>query len=134
MHHASFCDAAVSASRMVFPLGVSLKLLAVEVDLAQFAGAVALGLIVEVRGRGMAALAAGRHGPGAHVFAEFNQGDETVAARFGRGENNSGLGACGVCRVRTSTSVMYARKQTCASLPAFACKVLLSFRSCSCTR
>src|ERR1019366_1193415 len=100
---------------MVFPLRMSLELIAVEVDLAQLSGAVALGLIVEVRGSRMAALAAGRHGPGAHAFAELDHGDEAVAAGFGRGENNSGLSACGVCRVRTSTSVMYARKQTCAS-------------------
>ncbi len=33
---------------MVFALGVPLELLAVEVDVAQIAGAVALGLIVEV--------------------------------------------------------------------------------------
>src|ERR1035437_9542700 len=64
---------------MVFPLRVSLERLAVEVDLAQLAGAVALGLIVEMRGRRMAALAAGRHGPGAHALAEFDHGDEAVA-------------------------------------------------------
>src|ERR1035437_8984732 len=65
---------------MVFPLRMSLELLAVEVDLAQLAGAIAFGLIVEVRGRRMAALAAGRHGPGAHAFAELHHGDEAVAA------------------------------------------------------
>src|ERR1035441_7291434 len=65
---------------MVFPLRVPLELLAVEVDLAQFTCAVALGLIVEVRGSGMAALAAGRHGSSAHAFAELDHGDETVAA------------------------------------------------------
>src|ERR1035437_5709201 len=65
---------------MVFPLRVSLERLAVEVDLAQFAGAVTFGLIVEVRGSRMAALAAGRHGPGAHAFAELDHGDEAVAA------------------------------------------------------
>src|ERR1035441_9996113 len=65
---------------MVFPLRVSLELLAVEVDLAQLAGAIAFGLIIEVRGRRMAALAADRHGPGAHAFAELHHGDETVAA------------------------------------------------------
>src|ERR1019366_6626725 len=65
---------------MVFPLRVSLELLTVEVDLAQLAGAVALGLIVEVRGSRMAALAAGRHGPGAHAFAKLDHGDEAVAA------------------------------------------------------
>src|ERR1022692_450813 len=65
---------------MVFPLRVSLELLAVEVDLAQLADAIAFGLIIEVRGRWMAALAADRHGPGAHAFAELHHGDEAVAA------------------------------------------------------
>src|ERR1035438_5482207 len=65
---------------MVLTLGVSLELLAVEVDLAQFAGAIAFRLIVEVRRRRMAALAAGRHRPGTHAFAEFDHGDEAVAA------------------------------------------------------
>src|ERR1017187_3983231 len=65
---------------MVFPLRVFLELLAVEVDLAQFARAVAFGLIVEVRGSRMAALTAGRHRPGAHTFAELDHGDEAVAA------------------------------------------------------
>src|ERR1039457_6857049 len=69
-----------SVSRMVLPPRVSLELLAVEVDLAQLAAAVAFGLIVEVRGTRMAALAAGRHGPGAHAFAELDHGDEAVAA------------------------------------------------------
>src|ERR1700690_4167305 len=65
---------------MVFPLRVSLKLFAVEVDLAQLPGAIALGLIVEVRGSRMAALASGRHGPSAHALAELDHGDEAVAA------------------------------------------------------
>src|ERR1035438_6069919 len=65
---------------MVFPLRVSLELLAVEVDLAQFTCAIAFRLIVEVRGTRMAALAADRHGPGAHALAELDHGDETVAA------------------------------------------------------
>src|SRR5450759_1806987 len=65
---------------MVFPLGVSPELRAVEVDLAQFARAVPLGLIVEVRGCRMAALSACRHGPGPHAVAELDHGDEAVAA------------------------------------------------------
>src|ERR1019366_7745074 len=52
----------------------------VEVSLAQFARAVALGLIVEVRRRRIAALDAGGDGPGAHAVAELDYGDETVAA------------------------------------------------------
>src|ERR1017187_6691859 len=66
---------------MVFPLRVSLELLAIEVDLAQFTCAVTFGLIVEVRGRRIAALAAGRHGHGADALAELDHGDEAVAAR-----------------------------------------------------
>jgi hypothetical protein len=96
---------------MVFPLRMSLELLAIEVDLSQFAGAVTFGLIVEVRGSRMAALAASRHGPSAHAPPELDHGDGAVAAGVGRGENSSGLGACGVCRIQTSRSVMYARKK-----------------------
>ena len=66
--------------RMILALGVPFELRAVEVDLAQVAGRVALGLVVEVRRRGIAALAAGRDGPGAHLVAELDHRDEAVAA------------------------------------------------------
>src|ERR1019366_7308973 len=65
---------------MVFPLGVTPELRAVEIDLAQFARAVRFGLIVEVRGCRIAALSAPRHGHGAHAVAELPHGDEAVAA------------------------------------------------------
>src|ERR1035437_6636975 len=79
--HGSQCDAPdPSASRMVLALSVALELRAVKVDLAQFSRAVPLGLIVEVRGRRIAALPAGRYGPGPHAVAELHHGDEAVAA------------------------------------------------------
>src|SRR5678816_4246655 len=65
---------------MVFALGVSLQLRGIEVDLAQVAGGVARRLIVEVLRRGVAALAAGRHGSRPDLVAEFDDGDEAVAA------------------------------------------------------
>src|SRR5450759_3065933 len=65
---------------MILPLGVSLELRAVEIDLAQLASAVPPGLIVEVRGCRIAALSACRHGPGPHAVAELHHGDEAVAA------------------------------------------------------
>src|ERR1035437_8404739 len=81
MQGASQCDAPdPSASRMILPLRVSLELIAVEVDLAQFSRAVPLGLIVEVRGRRIAALSACRHGPGPHAVAELDHGAEAFAA------------------------------------------------------
>src|SRR5664279_6322218 len=81
MHNASYSDAReTSAPGMVLPLRMSLELRAVEVDLAQFARAVPLGLIVEVRGCRIAALSACRHGPGPHAVAELHHGDEAVAA------------------------------------------------------
>src|ERR1035437_671304 len=65
---------------MILPLRMSLELIAVKVDLAQFARAVPLGLIVEVRGGRIAAFSACRHGPGPHAVAELHHGDEAVAA------------------------------------------------------
>ena len=60
--------------------GVALELVAVEVDFAQGAGGVARGLVVEVRRFGVAAFTAGGDGPGADGGAEFDDGDEAVAA------------------------------------------------------
>src|ERR1035437_10135468 len=65
---------------MILPLRMSLELIAVKVGLSQVARSVPLGLIVEVRGRRIAALSAGRHGPGPHAVAELHHGDEAVAA------------------------------------------------------
>ena len=67
--------------RPVRPLRVLLDVRAVEVDLAQVAGGVALGLVVEVRRRRIAALAAGAHRPRPHAVAELHHRHEAVAAR-----------------------------------------------------
>src|SRR5262245_56090640 len=70
-----------SLAGVVRPLGVRPELRGIEVDFAQVAGRVALGLVVEVLRRGVAALAAGRDRAGAHaVRAELDDGDEAVAA------------------------------------------------------
>jgi len=133
MHNASIRDASASASRVILPLGMPLKLVAVEVYLAQFARAVALGLIVEVRGRRIAALAAGGDGPGAYAAAELDYGDEAVAA--GRGGKKARVGSLfPAAFAAVQTNMMHTRRQSCAILPGFACRGLLSFRSCSCTR
>src|SRR5207245_9828179 len=52
-----------------------------KVNLAQVSRAVPLGLIVEMRRSGMAALASGGHGAGAHFVAKFDDRHEAVAAR-----------------------------------------------------
>src|SRR4029077_12549129 len=65
---------------MVFTLRVSLQLRTIEVDLAQFARAVSFGLIVEMRRCRMAALAAGRHGPGANFVAKLDYCNKAVPA------------------------------------------------------
>src|ERR1700751_1826348 len=65
---------------MGLPLDVVLEVGTVEVDVAQITGAVAFGLVVEVRRCGVAALAAGGDGLGAHFFSELDYGDEAVAA------------------------------------------------------
>src|SRR5579883_2685766 len=78
--HSDFAAGHALRSRMVFALGVPLQLLAVEVDLAQVAGGVALGLVVEVLRLGMAAFAAAGDGAGAHARAEFDYRNEAVAA------------------------------------------------------
>src|SRR5436309_835646 len=65
---------------MILPFGVPLHLRAVKVDFPQVAGAVSLGLIVEVTGTGMAALATGCHRLGPHLFTEFHDGNKAVAA------------------------------------------------------
>src|ERR1035437_5019849 len=65
---------------MILPLRMSLELIAVKVDLAQFARAVPRGLVVEVRRLRIAALPSGRHGPRPHAVAELHHGDEAIAA------------------------------------------------------
>ena len=67
-------------SRMVFPFGVALQLVAVEVDFAQVAGAVSLHFILEVWRCWMAALSARRHRPGAHLIPKLHHRNKAVAA------------------------------------------------------
>src|SRR5471030_3254073 len=64
---------------MVLALRVARELRRIEVDVAQIARAVSLGLIVEVLRLRVAALAAGRHRLRAHRVAELDDGDEAVA-------------------------------------------------------
>ena len=66
---------------MVLALDVALQLRTVEVHVSQIARAVPRRLVVEVRRRRIATLAAGRNGPGSHAIAEFDDGHETVPAR-----------------------------------------------------
>src|SRR5881398_2017676 len=65
---------------MIFALGVALELVAIEVDIAEIAGGVALRFIVEVLGLRMAAFASARDCPGAHAVPELHHGDEAVPA------------------------------------------------------
>ena len=74
---------------MVFPFGVVLELIAVEVHLAQVAGGVALGLVVEMLRLGVAAFAASGDCQGMNLGAEFHYRNEAIptdrhplAARF----------------------------------------------------
>src|SRR5438445_1271460 len=66
---------------MVLALDVALQLGTIEVHVSQIARAVSRGLIVEVRRRRIAALAAGRDRPGPHAIAEFDDCHEAVPAR-----------------------------------------------------
>jgi hypothetical protein len=66
---------------MVLALGVALKLGRIKVNLTQASRAVPPGFIVEMRRTGMATLASGGHGSGAHFVAEFDDRNEAVAAR-----------------------------------------------------
>jgi hypothetical protein len=66
---------------MVFALDVALELGPIKVNFAQVSRAVPLGLIVEMRRSGMAALAPGSHGSGAHFVAKVDDRHEAVAAR-----------------------------------------------------
>src|ERR1035441_2629347 len=70
----------IAPSGMILPLRMSLELIAVKVDLPQFARAIPLRLIVEVRRRRVPALAAGRYRLGAHAVAELHHRHEAVAA------------------------------------------------------
>src|SRR5690606_1920508 len=72
--------AALLQAGVVDALDVALELVRPEVDLAQVAGAVALGLVVEMGRIGVAAGAAGGDRAGAHPLAELDHGDEAVVA------------------------------------------------------
>src|SRR5690606_13782547 len=61
-------------------LGMPRQLFRPEVHRPQVAGAVALGFVIEMRGFGMAAGAAGGDRAGAYLVAELDRGDEAVAA------------------------------------------------------
>src|ERR1043166_7274208 len=65
---------------MVLTLDVLIDVGAIEVHVAKISGAVPNRLIAEVRRRGIAALATSRHGFCLHTIAEFDDGDEAVAA------------------------------------------------------
>ena len=66
---------------MILALDVILEIRTVEIDVAQLAHAVTLSLIVEVRGRWMAAFSACCDSLGAHLtLDEFHHGDEAIAA------------------------------------------------------
>ena len=65
---------------MVLALDVPLELRRIEVHVAQISGTVARRLIAEMRRGGVSALAARRHRLGLHAIAEFDDGDEAVAA------------------------------------------------------
>src|SRR6185503_5916914 len=65
---------------MIFALGVSLELIAIEVDIAEVARRIAIGLIVEMLRSGHAVQAACRDGPGLHLIAKLDDRDEAVAA------------------------------------------------------
>src|SRR5271157_2303641 len=69
-----------SVSGMVLPLGMPLELRGVEVDLAQVAGGVTRGFIVEVCGGRMAANSRGSHGLGVNGRAELDNGHKAVPA------------------------------------------------------
>ena len=66
---------------MVCLFSMPLQLLGVKVHLAQVAGGVTLGLIVEVLRLDVAAFAAGGDRAGVDLVAELDAGDEAVAAR-----------------------------------------------------
>src|SRR5512138_3449462 len=69
-----------SLSRVVLPLDMAFQLVRVEIDVAQRTGRVPARLVPEMRRRGVAALAAGADGFGAHARAELDHRDEAVAA------------------------------------------------------
>ena len=59
---------------------MALQLITVEVDIAQVAGGIPLGLVAEVLRAGHAVQATGGDRLGLHLVAELDDGDEAVAA------------------------------------------------------
>src|SRR5690348_11070836 len=66
---------------MVLPLRVPRELVPVEVHVAEVAGRIPRRLVVEMLRRRVPALAAGGDGARTNPGTEFDDGDETVAAR-----------------------------------------------------
>src|SRR5690349_5182812 len=67
--------------RLVLTLGVTFQILAIEIHVAEVAGRVALGLVVEVLRPGHAVQSAGGDRLRFHLVSEFDGGDKAVAAR-----------------------------------------------------
>src|SRR5205085_9256368 len=76
---ASLCPTP-SLAGMVGAFSVTREVRLVEIDRPQIPRCIALGLVVEMGRVRMAALAAGGDRPGAQPRAEFDDGDEAVAA------------------------------------------------------
>lgn len=66
-------------ARMVLPVRVTLKLRAVEVDIAQVACTVPQRLIIEVARRRMTALTARGHSLGPYLRPKLDHGNKTVS-------------------------------------------------------
>ncbi len=66
-------------TRFIFPLGVAFELGGVKIDLAEIAGRITLGLVVEVFGRGVAAFASGGYCFGSDGFAKLDHRDKAIA-------------------------------------------------------
>src|SRR5437660_4085453 len=68
-------------SRMITPLRMTFQLCRIKVNFAQISRGISLHLIVKMRRRRIAALAAGGDSLRAHRLSKFNNGNEAVAAR-----------------------------------------------------
>src|SRR5262249_21944742 len=65
---------------MIHPLGVTLELRAVEIDIPQVSRAVTFRLIIKVGRRRIAAPSTGGHGLGSHRLAGLRDGHKAIAA------------------------------------------------------
>src|SRR5688572_30562171 len=77
----SSLDHKILLPRLVLALGVALEILAIEIHVAQVAGRIAVGLVVEVLRPGNAVQPAGGHRLRLYSIAELDDGHEAVAAR-----------------------------------------------------